>query len=380
MDPRLDERELQLVTKARAAAEEVVAAEAATIDSDNEASRDVVTKLGAAGLVGTCVGTEHGGAGGGLLELALVAEEIGRVSASVASIAVHEIVATRLIEAAGDDGQKGRILPGVAGGELLIAFAVDAGGSILDDPGVGATAAVDGDGYRLEGEIKGVASATIADLFLVPARRTDNEAAVDLFVVEAETDGLRIDGEKAKLGLNGSGLATVHLDGVSVDARARLGESDAAEALAQALDTARLGHAALCVGISQAALEAATESAGAPDQDLGQSQSVQWMLADTATETEAARLLTWYAASRLPGEEFRQAAAMARLVAADTAVKATRRGVQVARDGASRAAGVERLYRDAKAMEIHHGASEAQRMAIARGLLPDLFEDHPGDR
>jgi alkylation response protein AidB-like acyl-CoA dehydrogenase len=145
--------------------------------------------------------------------------------------------------------------------------------------------------------------------------------------------------------------------------------------LAAARELARVALAALCVGIGRAALEAGTAYVTGAEGDLDRSQSVQWMLADMATETEAARLLTWYAASRTVMAELSEAAAMARLIAADSAVGASRRAVQLMGPaGNQAAAGVERLYRDAKAMEIHHGAAEAQRVAVARQLLPDLFE------
>ena len=371
MDPRLDERERELQARARDIADAVVAGVAARVDLDNEAPREAVAGL--ASLLGTCVPEEYGGGAGGLLELSIVAEELGRASASIASIAVHHIVVSHLIEIAGDDSQKSDLLPPIASGERLVALAVDGGGSILQDPRAGATSTLDGSGHRLDGELAGVAGATIADLLLVPARGDGDQDAIDLFVVDASASGVRVDAQEAGLGLNGSGLATVQLDAVA--SGTRLAEPGSEEAFGHALDAARLGHAALCVGVSQAALEAATASASDPDNDLDSSQSVQWMLADTATETEAARLLTWYAASRPRGDEFREAAAMARLVATDAAVKATRRAVQVVPGGTSRAAGVERLYRDAKSMEVHHGASEAQRMAIARTLLPEFFEE-----
>jgi alkylation response protein AidB-like acyl-CoA dehydrogenase len=132
------------------------------------------------------------------------------------------------------------------------------------------------------------------------------------------------------------------------------------------------------VGIAREALDRALRYVDAAEDGLDRTQSVQWMMADTATETEAARLAGWYAASRRDRGERREATAMARLLAAEAAVGATRRAVQVMGvEGSSRAGGVERLYRDAKAMEMHHGASEAQRAVVARQLLPDLFEDEP---
>jgi len=143
----------------------------------------------------------------------------------------------------------------------------------------------------------------------------------------------------------------------------------------QLSDQASLGYAAVAVGIAQASIDAALEFLATSGEDLKRSQSIQWMLADSATETDAARLMTWYAASRAETGERTESAAMARLLACNAAVASSRRAVQIlGQGGGLRTAGVERLYRDAKMIEIHDGSSEMQRHAAARKLLPDLFD------
>ncbi len=369
MDPRLNEREEQLRSTAAAAANEALADVAAAVDRDVEASRAALTALGAAGLLGVATAEEFGGGGDGPTGLVLCVEEIGRNSASVATVAVNHMTVMSMIAAAGTDEQKAAWLPRLASGEQLAAFGVDEARSILNDPAATATLRAAGEGRVLEGTVSGVFGATIADVFLVAANTGDDDSGVELFLVDRSDEGVTIGTEEAKLGLNGSGVSDLGLASVAVQESQRIDGGDAV--LADGLDVARLGLAALCVGIAQAALDLSTQHIIASE-DLDRSQSVQWMIADTATESEAARLTTWYASTRT-GDAFAEAAAMARLLAADAAVKGSRRALQVYGSGGSaRAAGVERLYRDAKAMEVHQGSSEAQRLAIARQLLPDL--------
>ncbi len=396
MDPRLNEQEEQLRSRAAAATNEALADVAAAIDHNVAASREALTALGGAGLLGVAVSEEFGGGGAGPTGLVLCVEEIGRMSASVGAVAVNHMAVMSMIAAAGTDEQKAAWLPPLASGQQLAAFGVDEARSILNDPAATATLHADGEESVLEGTVSGVFGATIADVFLVattsgggdsdaadssaassPAadsRAVDSGAAdpgVALFLVNSASEGVRIGVEEAKLGLNGSGVSDLSLTKVGVQPGQRIDGGDAV--LAGGLDMARLGFAALCVGIAQAALDLSTRHITA-SKDLADSQSVQWMIADSATESEAARLTTWYASTR-SGDELTEAAAMARLLAADAAVKGTRRTLQVyGSAGSARAAGVERLYRDAKAMEVHQGSSDAQRLAIARQLLPDLVD------
>ncbi len=371
MDPRLNGAEKELRARAREAAKAVKVA-AAAIDAEDATPRHLLTALGEAGLLGVCLPKDFGGAGGGRIEAALVCEELGAASAGVAAIVVGHLMAAALLESAGTEEHKRDLLPAVAVGTKIATVALDGGVSLLEEPAVAVSATSETDGLGLAGTAHVVAGAVCADLLVVPAVANDNSIVIG--TVEAGAPGLSIGAKDKKLGLNGSEMAAVELSGVVAR---RWGAGDAEAALAAARDLARIGHAALCVGIGRAALEASTAYVVGSEAGLDRAQSVQWMLADMATETEAARLLTWYAASHRHSDagELREAAAMARLVAADAAVAASRRAVQIlGAEGNRRGAGVERLYRDAKAMEVHHGASESQRRAVARELLPDLFE------
>lgn len=372
MDPRLNAAEEELRARAREAAEAVKVA-AAAIDEEDTTPRDLLTALGAAGVLGACLPQDFGGAGGGRIEAALVCEELGAASAGAAAIVVGHLMAASLVESVGNEDDKRDLLPALAAGTKIATVALDGEVSLLEEPAVAVTATLAADELGLAGMAHAVAGAACADLLVVPAAVGDGTI---IGTVDAGAPGLTIGAKEQKLGLNGSEMVSVGLSGVI---GRRLGAGDAGPALATARDLARIGHAALCVGIGRAALEASTAYVVSSDAGLDRAQSVQWMLADMATETEAARLLTWYAASRSGAGKLREAAAMARLVAADAAVAASRRAVQIlGPEGNRRSAGVERLYRDAKAMEVYHGASESQRRAVARELLPDLFEGSSG--
>ena len=362
MDPRLNDAETALRDRVRSAAAALVVV-ADDIDRGASTAADAVGSLAAAGVLGVCSPATHGGAGGGPVELAVACEEIGAVSASVGVVVVGHLMAGSLIDVLGDDAQKQEWLPAVATGTGLAALAADGGGSLLDAPGAGVSATPEADGLRLDGTARAVAGSTLADLLVVPVQVGD---ALMVAVVEARSDGITIGPEAAKLGLNGAGLAAIEFSGAQVPTTSTLTAGDVALALGAAADGARIGLAAVSVGIGRAALDASMAYVVASEERLDREQSVQWMLADMATETEAARLLTWYAASRTSPDERREAAAMARLLAADAAVGASRSAVQIfGTTGNERGAGVERLYRDAKAMEIHHGACSKRCFRIA---------------
>ncbi len=374
MDPRLTDSQTELQERARAAMAGVRDA-ASSIDEGLSGSRELIAGIGAAGVLAVCLPQSYGGGGGGRTEYALVCEELGAASASVGVAAVAHVVAALLVDAVGSEDAKQELLPALASGSKVATIALDGGGSLLDSPAVSIAAAGAESSATLSGVARAVAGAAEADIFLVPAiDGTDDTTRI--FVIERGADGLHVGAERRKLGLNGSGLADVTLDG---SAAAPLSAADASAALETAADDLRIGLAALCTGIGRAALEASTAYVTASEAGLDRAQSVQWLLADMATETEAGRLLTWYAASRGSAAELREAAAMARLLASDAAVGASRGAVQIlGAGGGDDAARVELLYRDAKAMEVHHGASESQQREVARQLLPDLFEDVTG--
>lgn len=373
MDPRLDSDQEALRQQAREAARDHLAPRAAALDAEAVYPAAELLALGGAGLLRACVQPPRTSAGEDLVGLVLVLEELGRASAgAAAAVAVHTGIVARTVAERGDDEQRAQWLEDLLEGRRPGAL-VAASKSLLDDPGPGVVVTGSGDTVTLSGEVEEVPGASGAELFLVPAT-TETEDLVALYVLEHEAAGVSVDDTGPRLGLNGAGTGRVRVDGAPVSATQRLGPTGSQEdVLGLLLDLGRLAHAAVAVGIAEAAVDACLARVGEASPDVARSQSVQWMLADSATETEAARLLSWYAADRRRPDERREAAAMARLLAVEAAVASSRRAVQMyGSRGSRRELGVERLYRDAKAMEVHAGASEAQRAAIARCLLPDL--------
>ncbi len=357
-------------------ASEIVAPRAAAIDESGRFPTDVMRAAAARGLLGVTVSSRWGGLGHDYLSYALAIEAVGRVSATVAtSLAVTNSLVAELIEHAGTDEQRERWLRPLARGTMLGAFA-------LSEPSAGTDAAnqqtvatpVDG-GYRIVGRKVWVANADAAGVFLVfattqPGRRREGVSA---FVVPADAPGITRTAVDDSLGVRGLGCMDLDLD-VTVGADQRLGRADEGFALAMwALQGGRVAIAAQALGIGQAALDHAIAHAKSREQfgrPIAQFEAIQWMIADAATELDAARMLMWKAATvkdrREPGAV---ESSMAKLAASEAAHGAADKAMQVlASAGYRRGSVVERLFRDARATEIYQGTSEAQRMIIAKHL------------
>ncbi len=346
MNPILSAVEQQVRDQASDLARVHVAARAADIDASDRCPDELIQQLCV--LVADRVDSIEPLP----MHLALRLEQVARQSAAAAAVAAaHGLGSWAIhgqgIAAAADD--EATIYATVCGGATLAALATD-DGTLLQ----GSVALVPGAGYATD-FVVACESGDDAGLFRVPAE--------EAFVGPAQ--GL--------LGLRGSGAAPVTFDRIGLADSARVGDSELA---ARVVDAVRIAHAAQAVGIAAGALDAAlahlaTTAAGEDVRE--QPQSVQWMLADIATESEAARLSLWHAALQLGTGEAREPAAMCRLLSAEAAVAATRRAVQIAGEaGAFRTSILERLYRDAKVMEVLGGTNEEQLGVIADGLLPDL--------
>jgi alkylation response protein AidB-like acyl-CoA dehydrogenase len=344
----LNESQRQFFDRVQDAVVAHVAPAADDIDTGHGIPAEMLPALGAAGLLVPAADPDDA-----VMRMALVVEQVARKSAAVASIVGSHAVATM---AMGDAVADRKSLE--SGASLATIAAADA---------ATLTAAAKGGGFQLDGGARLVVSAVGADWLVLPAELDGKPAA---FVVAASASGVHIAEPADMLGFVGNGTADVTLTGVQVDAAAHLGDGVAAA------DYLRIVQAALGVGLARGALDAAVtdvrerkESGDRADR----SQSVQWLLADIATDAEAARVTVWHAACQEPGPELSEAASMARLLGAEAAVNATRRAVQVFGErGALRSTGVERLYRDAKLLEIVGGTNEQQLTHIAAHLLPEL--------
>ena len=356
-------------------AREVVAPRAAAIDASGEFPSDVIRAAASLGLHGVTVSTAWGGAGRDYLSYALAIEVIGRASATVAtSLVVTNSLVAELVEHAGTDAQRDRWLRQLSGG-MIGAFALSEPLAGTDAANQQATATRAGDAYRIVGRKVWVANASSAGVIIVfaatqPGRRGQGVTA---FLVPADAPGITRTAVDDSLGVRGLGCMDLDLD-VTVAPDQVLGRVDEGFGLAMwALQGGRVAIAAQALGIGQAALDEAIAHAKKREQfgrPIAQFEAIQWMIADAATELDAARMLMWKAASvKDRGEVSPVESSMAKLVASEAAHGAADKAMQVlASAGYRRGSVVERLFRDVRATEIYQGTSEAQRMIIAKHL------------
>ena len=357
-------------------ADEVIAPAAGDWDRDHRFPREVFAQMGELGLVGSCLPEELGGAGADFLSYVLVMEQISRGDAGLGVTLAVQIGAGALpIAAHGSPEQAQRLVPPLARGEELCAFALTEPGSGSDAAALQTRAA----GGRLTGSKQFVTSGSHAATVIVFARDAEREGAaagegISAFLVRGDAPGLRVLREEEKLGLHSSSTAALALEETPAE---RLGAPGAGMRIAlSTLDGGRIGIAAQAVGIAQAALDVAAAYARqrrAFGQPIGSFQAVGHKLADMQTEIEAARALT-YRAARLKqaGRPHTVEGAQAKLFASAVARRQTGEAIQVLGGyGYTRDFPVERYYRDAKVTEIYEGTSEIQRLVIARALLGD---------
>jgi alkylation response protein AidB-like acyl-CoA dehydrogenase len=357
---------------ARRFADEEIAPHAGAWDREHRFPREVFGALGELGLMGACVPVEHGGAGADFLAYVLVLEELSRADAGVGvTVAVHTSAGTLPILAHGTPEQVQRLVPPLAQGHELAAFALTESGS-GSDAGAMLTRAADG---RLTGTKQWITNGSYAHTFTVFAKDPDKASA---FVVRRGAEGFSVTREEEKMGLNSSSTADLAFDGTPAE---RLGGAGGGMRIAlSTLDGGRIGIAAQAVGIAQAALDVATAYAKerhAFGRPLGGFGAIQQKLADMQTEVEAARALVWRAARlKEAGRPHTVEGAQAKLYASRVARHWTGEAIQVLGGyGYTREFPAERYYRDAKVTEIYEGTSEIQRLVIARALLGEAARD-----
>ena len=345
-------------------------------DDENERfRREFIAEMGEQGFLGVQTEEAYGGLGLGYSEYAVVLEEIAKVSSSYAvSVAVTGLPQL-ILSKFGTDAQKEAWLPGLATGAFLGAFALSEPESGSDAGSLKATAVKEGDSYVLNGTKFWITHGGVADIYIVMARTGgEGPRGVSAFIVEGTADGLSFGKKEEKMGLRSSPTVEVVMDNVRIPASNRIGPEGFGFTVAMtALDSGRITIAATAVGLSQAALDYATEYATQRRQfkkAIIDFQAVGFMLADMATSTEAARLLVAKAAwLRDQGRPHSNEAAMAKLYATDTAMAVTTDAVQVLGGyGYVREHPVERYMRDAKVMQIVEGTNQIQRLVISRHL------------
>jgi alkylation response protein AidB-like acyl-CoA dehydrogenase len=375
--PTADHDELRAAV--RELAEERIAPRAAEIDAKQEFPWDLKELLAKQDLLGTCFEEKHGGTDLDTIGQSIVAEEIARADATTSLIPIVQKLGALPIILAGNDEQKDRYFPKLASGEWLAAFALTEAASGSDVASNRMRATRDGNHYVLDGSKRFITHGSVANVLTVFALTDpgkDGRHGMSAFIVEADTPGFAAPRVEHKMGIRGSPTAELTFDAVRVPAENRLGEEGEGFKIAMAtLDRSRLGIAAQAVGIAQGALDAAIAYA-ADRQQFGQRvvdfEGIQFMLADMASQTEAARQLTYAAAARVDANapDLPYWTSSAKLVAGDTAMRVTTDAVQVLGGyGYITEYPVERMMRDAKITQLYEGTQQIQRLIIARQLL-----------
>ncbi len=369
----------ELRAMVRELAEERIAPRAAEIDEKQEFPWDLKELLAEQDLLGTCFEERHGGTNLDTIAQSIVVEEIARADATTSLIPIVQKLGALPILLAGSDDQKDRYFPRLASGEWLIGFALTEAAAGSDVAANRMRANRAGDHYVLNGSKRFITHGSVANLLTVFAL-TDPDAGgrkgMSAFIVETATPGFNAPRVEHKMGIRGSPTAELTFDGVQVPLDNRLGaEGDGFKIAMATLDRSRLGIAAQAVGIAQGALDAAVDYA-ADRKQFGQRvvdfQGIQWMLADMASQTEAARQLTYAAAARVDaqGSDLPYWTSSAKLVAGDVAMKVTTDAVQVLGGyGYIAEYPVERMMRDAKITQLYEGTQQIQRLIVARQLL-----------
>ncbi|OPX41601.1 MAG: acyl-CoA dehydrogenase [Deltaproteobacteria bacterium] len=385
MSYELSEEQIMLKETVSRIAKEQVAPGAEQRDEEEKFPWDMVDVLRENGLFGADFPEKYRGSEMGLFSLCLAIEEIAKVCASTAVILlVHELGSTPIF-LAGNEEQKDRYFPKLATGENLIAFGLTEPNAGSDVSGLRTKAVKDGDSYVLNGTKIFISHADVADVICIGARTNPDvpgQKGTSVFIVDKGTPGLSIGKKERKMGLRASSTVEVILEDVRVPTANLLGSENAGFPIVmKTLDITRIPVAAQAVGIGQGALDYAlqyTKERVQFGKPLFSFQGLQWMLADMTTQLEAARQVTYKAASlfekqpknmeRLSKDLVRYSA-MAKLLAAETAMKVTTDAVQLLGGyGFVKDYPVERMMRDAKITQIYEGTSQIQKIVISYTL------------
>jgi alkylation response protein AidB-like acyl-CoA dehydrogenase len=355
---------------------------AAVVDEHERERRfpvDIVKRLGEMGWLGIPIPEDEGGAGLDTLAYAIAIEEIGRVWGSLGLIvAAHTSLGCGPLHLAGSDEQKQRFLVPMASGQVLGGYGLTEPGAGSDAGGTRTTGRLDDGHWVINGGKRFITNAGHAGTYIVTARTGETDKGgpeISAFIVPADTPGFSVGRLEEKLGLHASATGELLFENARVPAENLLGpRGDGFRTFLKILDGGRISIGALAVGLAQAALDASIPYAQTREQfgrPIGSFQGVAFMIADMATEIEAARQMVWRAAwLKDQGRDYGLAAAEAKLFASEVSSRATNNGIQIHGGyGYVEEYKVERYLRDAKLTEIGEGTSQVQRLVIARKIL-----------
>jgi len=350
---------------------------ASKIDKEEYFSWDLYKKMGKMGLMGMTIPQEYGGAGIDKVSYMIALEEISRYCGSTGlTVEAHNTLGVGYIYERGTEEQRKKYLPKYTTGEAFAALAITEPNAGSDVGALQTTAVLDGDEWVLNGTKQFITSGDIAGVTIVMAKTDKDKGAkgISAFLVEKDTKGFKVGQLEDKLGLRGCRTAELIFEDCRVPKENILGEENKGfYGVMDTLDRGRTAVGAMSVGIARGALEESLEYANQREQfgrPIGKFQAIRWMIADMATEVDAARLLVHRAAFlEDQGLPFSKESAMAKLFASEMAMRATRNAIQIFGGyGYTREYPVERYFRDIKLCEIGEGTSEIQRIVIAKRL------------
>ncbi len=373
MDFNLSESEKMLQSLAKDFAEKEVLPRAAETDRSNEFPADLAKEIGRRGFLGLPYPARYGGSGAGYVSFILALEQICKASVSVGAIMAVNTVPEEGIYRFGTEEQKRRLLTPLARGEWLggVGFTEPDTGS--DPAAITTVARRRGKGFVINGQKMFMSLAPALDIVLLFARREGE--GLNAFIVEKKSPGFTVQEVLETMGLRGLGTSIVNLDDVFVPEENLIGkEGQGFDILLEAISVERMSVAMQGVAVAQAALDLSLDYARqrqARGRPISKMQSIQHMLAEMASRIEAARWLVYRTAFlRDRGQGIQYESSMAKLFASQVAVEVTRMAMQVHGSyGTMKSLPIERLYRDAKMLEIYVGISEVHRSIIANRLI-----------
>jgi len=358
--------------------EKEVAPRAEEIDEKDEFPRDIFHRMGELGLLGLPFPEEYGGCGGDFMSLVIALEEIARASGSVAIILdAHTSLCCEPLFLFGTEEQKRTHLSSLARGEKIGAFGLTEPGAGSDAGATRTRAVRDGDEWVINGQKIFITNGSVADVVVITAKTEPERGTrgISAFIIEKGTPGFQLGRDEKKMGLKGSVTSQLFFESCRIPVDNLLGEENTGfRQFLITLDAGRVAIAAIAVGLAQGAFERAVAYAKERvqfGQAIARFQAIQWMIADMATQIEAARLLVYRAAwLKDQGLPFAKQASVAKLFATEMSERACRDAIQIHGGyGYMQEYAVERMYRDQRLCAIGEGTNEIQRLVIARHVL-----------
>ena len=380
MDYLLTEEQIMIRDLARQIATEKVVPVRAELDEKEEFPWEIMKVMAQSDMFGIFIPEEYGGLGMGALELSIAVEELSRACLGVSTTYAANALGTYPILLFGSPEQKKKYLPDIAAGKRLVAFGLTEANAGSDAAGIQTTAVRDGDSYIINGTKQWITNGGEADIYTIIAMtdRSKGARGASAFIIEKGTPGFSFGKKEEKMGIRASVTRELVFEDCRVPAENLLGREGMGFLVAmKTLDQSRVGVGAQGVGVAQGALDEAIRFAkervqfGKP---IISFQAIQHMLADMATQTEAARALVYAVARYIDSgsKDFSKVSAMAKVFATDVAMKVTTDAVQVmGGSGYMREYPVEKMMRDAKILQIYEGTNQIQRNVIGQALIKE---------